>query len=591
MTMTIRRSFVIAVIAGCLAGTEGLAASPAATVTMDVSTAGRLQTIDGFGSMTGAVKPGDQAKCQELFFDDLEMSILRIWLQPEFVAPYGDLHCYSPWFMGKGVKSAFNIDDEANPGGPEGNLVRTYTKPEDYSREFGGKKAPIAVMGPDIAKNIALLDFKSMEPLAKMAQAGLARKEKLGDFKLFGSYLSLQPWLKHAHGTKTSRGGGYDKYPWPDKNVPWPFVWNGNYSGGMLDVSDKPLELFNDGTGPTSALTQFARGVAAHLKGFQDKFGLKFYAISLQNELNMEEPYSSTIYLLSSQYIAALKAARREMDKYPDLKDIKITGPEDCLADEPYSMWQYGGGDAAIHKNLQHLQNIAADPKAAQALAFFCTHAGTSPAAANVGAGSPHWNWWANGWSASPGSGIPADIKGFTAYGKNSWMTEYGGPGRPGWRWPVLPARQKEGVSTNGAWFLALGLQQALTTGRESAFINLGVSPDPQDPADIAQKHFFKYIRPGAVALKVKVDGDPDVTASAFVHDKNGTLTVELVNKAGAVRTTVIALPGDFAQAKSVQTITSCDKELWKEAAVKVEKGAVSVDLPPYGVMTLVARR
>ncbi len=49
-------------------------------------------------------------------------------------------------------------------------------------------------------------------------------------------------------------------------------------------------------------------------------------------------------------------------------------GPEDLLGGDAYSMWQYGSGSSTIHKNLQYLQNIAADPQAAAAESFFCIH-------------------------------------------------------------------------------------------------------------------------------------------------------------------------------------------------------------------------
>jgi hypothetical protein len=51
----------------------------------------------------------------------------------------------------------------------------------------------------------------------------------------------------------------------------------------------------------------------------------------MQNEVNFEEFYNSCTYPLSSQYIKALKATRAELDKYNDLKDIKLMGPEDLM--------------------------------------------------------------------------------------------------------------------------------------------------------------------------------------------------------------------------------------------------------------------
>lgn len=198
------------------------------------------------------------------------------------------------------------------------------------------------------------------------------------------------------------------------------FVWGGNFAGGRLDVSGTPLAIFNDqsqgGTGPTSSLTQFARSTAAYIAGYQRFHGMNFYAISIQNELNFEEYYSSMTYPLSSQYIAALKAVRNEFDKYPELKSIRIMGPEDLLGGDSYGLWEYGG---PTHKNLQYLRTIGQDPDALKAIDFFCIHGYANDGVTAAGANPNLWNWWVNGWNASPAPGIPANIKGFSSFNKN----------------------------------------------------------------------------------------------------------------------------------------------------------------------------
>src|SRR6185369_12833766 len=104
----------------------------------------------------------------------------------------------------------------------------------------------------------------------------------------------------------------------------------------------------------------FARAIAAYLRGFQNHYGVSFYSISIQNELTFEEFYNSATYPLASQYIAALRAVRAELDRYPDLASIRIMGPEDLMGGDPYALWQYGSGTGVTHKNLQFLAAIAA---------------------------------------------------------------------------------------------------------------------------------------------------------------------------------------------------------------------------------------
>lgn len=574
--------------------TSGLAAcwlvlsagAHAQTVVIDTSPGGRQQVIDGFGTcLSGA--SGSSAWFQQLFYDELAASILRVDLTPPFVSPYSDLHYNSPWY---------GQTPSITNGGPEGNYVRTYTGPADYTRSFGSATTTLAVMGPDIDANVQLFDYAAVSTQGAMAQQGLARKSALGDFKLYGSLWSPAPWLKISSGRQY--GGGAP--PYPAAGTPWPFVWGGNFAGGRLDTSDTPLAVFDDsargGAGPTSALTQFARGLAAYLRGFQNTYGVKFFAISIQNEVNFEEFYNSCAYPLSSQYLAALKAARAELDRYADLRDIQIAGPEDLLGGDAYGLWQYGSGGNITHKNLQYLQAIDADPAAAAAISFFNVHGYDANGASSAGANPQLWAWWANGWTSSPAAGLPAQAKGFTAYGKKSWMTETSGEAGA-WLSPT------SGFPSNGAWSLALKLHQALTTGRQSAWLYWQLAEDQPAGAEqlsdatalgaapklVAVKHFFRHVRPGAQRVDAAVTGSTNLLASAYLHLANGTLTVVLINTAAAATTATLVLPPLPANPGPVESWTSRSGSLWSAATLTPSSGQLSVPVPGYGVVTLLA--
>ena len=111
--------------------------------------------------------------------------------------------------------------------------------------------------------------------------------------------------------------------------------------------------------------------LAAYLRGFQNTYGVSFYAISIQNELDFDEFYNSCFYPLTNGYVAALKAVRAELNQYPDLAGIKIMGPEDVLGGNAYGMWQYGSGSTTADKNLQFLQAVGADPMASVGRGLF----------------------------------------------------------------------------------------------------------------------------------------------------------------------------------------------------------------------------
>ena len=181
-----------------------------------------------------------------------------------------------------------------------------------------------------------------------------------------------------------------------------------------MDTSGTPRAEFDDsalgGNGPTSALTQFARGLAAYLRGFQRTYGVELYAISIQNELNFEEYYHSCAYPLASGYAAALKAARAELDRYPDLRAIRIIGPEDLIGGDGYGMWEYRGNHGVTHSNLQYLEHVMSDPIAARAIDFACIHGYAFDGVSAAGAQPKIWDYWVNGWDSSPAAGLPAHV-------------------------------------------------------------------------------------------------------------------------------------------------------------------------------------
>ncbi|MEP7196585.1 MAG: hypothetical protein ABI851_08695 [Saprospiraceae bacterium] len=553
-----------------------------------INFAKKFQTIDGFGAFQGGTFT-TQTWWQNLYINDLECSIYRIDLTPRVKAPYSDLSYFSPWFMGSQTKSVFNFEDPANPNGPEGNRVRTYTGPSDYSRSFGGRNAPIAVMGPNIETNINYFTY----PLDSAISGLLKKKKELGDVKFYGSIWSPLPWLK------VSSGNTYNQNWWPGPvaGSKWPFVWGGNFAGGRLDVSGTKYQQFNDsnigGTGNTDALTQFARSSAAYILGYQRYYNFKFYAISIQNELNFEEYYSSMTYPLSSQYIAALKAIRNEFNKYPELKDIRIAGPEDLLGGDSYGMWEYGG---PTHKNLQYLAYIAKDPEALKALDFVCIHGYANDGVSSAGANPTLWNWWVNGWTTSPAAGIPANVQGYSALNKKSWMTETSGENRE-WLFP------KNAYPNNGAWSVALKIHQALTTGNQSAWLYWTFAESNSDgtvsdyaltnetvgtssPKYVAAKHFYKYIRPGSYRMNTLITSNSSIQASSYYNDSTSEIIVVLINTAAT--TNNFSLSVEDSNPKTILDVnTSFENSYFIPSILELNNGSALISMPAYSIKTI----
>jgi O-glycosyl hydrolase len=555
----------------------------AQTITIDTSPAGQRQVIDGFGTCLSGSEASQTTWWTNLYYGDLQASMLRMDLTPAFNSSYSADNYNSP-----------NYGDT----GPDGNYVRTYTNATSYTNVYDGNQAKIAVMGPDINSNIAYFNFTASgsgpQVAGLAANAGKACITSLGDFKLFGSLWSPMPWVKLADGNNYSSGGN----DLPANPTPYPFIWLANFSGGMLDTSGTARPEFNDsslgGTGSTSALTQFSRCTAACLRGFQNTYGVPFYAISIQNELDFDEYYNSCFYPLTNGYLAAIKAVRAELDQYPDLSNIKLMGPEDVLGGDAYGMWQYGGGSTTADKNLQFVQAVGADPVAAAAESFFCIHGYDSDGVSAAAATPTQWNWWANGWGTSPDAGIPPNVPGFTYYGKKSWMTETSGED-PAWLNPG------SGFPGSGAWSVALRIQQALTVGQESAwaywqltdgtplsdFTLTDSSTLQNSPKYVAAKHFFRYIRPNSICVNATVTGSTTLTASAFLHKTNGTMTVVLINSTNSPIQAVLNSPAQPAGFASWQTFTSSGGSYWQISTNIITQGRAIVSIPGYGVVTL----
>jgi hypothetical protein len=269
-------------------------------------------------------------------------------------------------------------------------------------------------------------------------------------------------------------------------------------------------------------------------------------------------------------------------------------GPEDLLGGDAYGLWQYGGGGSTIHKNLQYLQNIFADPQASNALSFFCIHGYASDGVNAANATPTQWNWWANGWTASPAPGIPSNVRGYTFFNKKSWMTETSGE-NPAWLFPT------SGYPSEGAWGLALRIHQPLAAGQQSAWIYWqttdGSSVGAQTLTDanlrtnaakyVAAKHYFRYIRPGAVRVDAAITGTSNLLATAFLHETNRTITLVLLNTSASSISADIRVPTSPFAITSFRAFTSHNGDLWRSSSVAVSNGVASVTVPGYGVATL----
>ncbi len=175
-------------------------------------------------------------------------------------------------------------------------------------------------------------------------------------------------------------------------------------------------------------------------------------------------------------------------------------------------------------------------------------------------------------------------------------MTETSGE-NPAWLYPT------NGFPSGGAWSIALRLQQALTAGQQSAWAYWQMTDGnavgaetltdstllQNSPKYAAAKHFFRYIRPNALRVDAAVSGAPALSASAFWHQTNGTMTVVLINATNTPISTVVRWASAPAAMALWQTFTSSNGSYWQASTNLMQHGQLNVTVPGYGVVTLYA--
>ena len=96
-------------------------------LSIDTSPAGQGQIIDGFGTCLSGTEASQTTWWTNLYYGDLQASMLRMDLTPNFIAPYSNNNYNSPSY---------------GNAGPNGNYARTYTNANTYTNLFNGSQAP-----------------------------------------------------------------------------------------------------------------------------------------------------------------------------------------------------------------------------------------------------------------------------------------------------------------------------------------------------------------------------------------------------------------------------------------------------------------
>lgn len=298
----------------------------------------------------------------------------------------------------------------------------------------------------------------------------------------------------------------------------------------------------------TNMYDDFAQFMATWVKKFKTEVGIDLYAISPQNEPRFAQSFRSCVYTPEQ------------------MRDVVIAIGQEFAAQGLTTKILVADDMLAVWKTVPMMQVSVADPTAGPYVHGLAVHGysnGVNPTPSAEAAA-----YWGTGRGLSDYA---------LATGKTTWMTETSGY----WN------NWTDGMD------LASTIYIALKYGKISGWFwwRLAVTQSYwEDEALIlngnkltnyyVHKHYYKWIRPGAVQIDATSDDDY-VHCVAFNHKQNNTLTLVVLNWADAAKTVTISgnsLPSQFDRYLSTSS---------NNCASQGTIGPSSISLPGKSVTTL----
>ncbi len=290
---------------------------------------------------------------------------------------------------------------------------------------------------------------------------------------------------------------------------------------------------------------EFAEYCLAYVKLVKQHTGVDVYALSVQNEPHFAQRYQSSVYT---------------PDELAEL--IRIVGRR--FAAEGIETRLFGPEDVSdVERITAYVRAIGARPASREQLDILAVH--------GYGQDGDDPNREATAqWRAT------RDLA--RRYHKPLWMTETSG----------------YADDWDGAIQLAESIHAALTEGDVSAWVwwslseakptrfALTVDGEPTHRYFVS-KHFYRFIRPGAVRVAAASDDEP-LAVSAYTHAEHQTLTAVLINRANHDRRVKLHARGLTGKLKVYRTTA---KQGFQElAAIPADQ---RVHLPGRSITTVVA--
>jgi len=294
----------------------------------------------------------------------------------------------------------------------------------------------------------------------------------------------------------------------------------------------------------------FCKWMAEYVK-LHDKQGVPFYAVSVGNEVQFTQSFESCVWD-GKDYVTILPMLRETLNA-EGYSHVKIFGPETMTS----HLYEGGTGSyvRAIKENL----------KALEALDVFATHGYEDGVKAEMSATSSRMFWE-----------LIKDT------GKPFWITE-GGTGDHVWPVPI-----HKGIGN--------ALHNALVAGDCSAFVPWQITEsresihammvmDRYTPKTYTLMHYSKFIRPGARRIDAQ-PGFADVQVGAFLHEKNGELTIVALNPTPQIQPLNLAFKNLKGLASLKAYRTSATENLQDAGQVAVNDNKATFEMTPQSIVT-----
>ena len=319
----------------------------------------------------------------------------------------------------------------------------------------------------------------------------------------------------------------------PPADLKWActFSWAGDESATRSPGS---VTTKNGGTLNPNRYAEYADWLKTNIQNYKIA-GVDLYGLSLQNELMFTEPYNSCTYTttwyneLVNSVVPKIKAV------FPN---VRIFGSENMLEMEGKD----GNWPVFYHSGIK---NNAITASNIDVLAVHGYSDGIAPST-----GSALAKMWTN------------HTEQFTTpMNKEAWMTETSGYTDS---WEATPSKP-------GALNLALDIHAALFYGNISAWVWWQGSQGTMDEFSLmsgtttgkkysVSKHYYRYIRPGAVRIK-SLSSDPDIFVTAYENSLKATRTLVIINSGStdkSVSLSGIGLPATFKMYRTNSSTENC---------------------------------